>query len=682
MIVDLFKKSYLKIHDIIYDFKIIKEIPSVWIEKNIYLTSDISRYTGYFKYDVSPYTREVVDCLSTTSPVEMVAVMKCAQSGFTQGVIIPGIAYIISEIPAPILYTAADSDLVKLSIRTRLDPVLNNSGLSHLIRPNVVKKKNQRTGDTDFSKEFAGGSLTALGVNNPNKWRQYSVKNIFADDWESAPRSDKKEGNVRSLMENRATSFGSMKKLYYISTPAIKQTSNIEEVYLLGDQRKWNWKCPNCETFIPIEWQIKKEDGTYSGIKWELNEKFELIPESVHYECQNCGGKIHEKDKQTLNLKGKWIPTEKPKRPQFRSYQLNAIVIPPGFTSWIDLVYKWLDACPPNGFIDNDKLKAFVNTQLGQTWEDKGTIIKVSELMNNTRSYNIGNIPDITCEKDGNGKIVLLTLACDLGGIMNDDIEDVRLDWEIIAHTSNGQTYNINHGSIGTFKRGRKKTKSEISDDTDRVKYTYNHGNFGENLKSVWPELKKIIDDGLNSESGKLFTIDMTVIDTGHFTRLAYEFIQNENNHFVVGVKGYEDGDYRKNSKDTPIISRSKENYGKLFILQVNQLKDIFASNIKLRMGMDGYQPSGFMNFPQPEQGKYTMRGYFSHLEAEKRVPVEKDGVEVGFAWKKKSTSIENHYLDVNIYNLAAKEIFIDILRKSSSKYSKLTFEDYAQLLE
>ena len=97
----------------------------------------------------------------------------------------------------------------------------------------------------------------------------------------------------------------------------------------------------------------EKEDGTYSGIKWELNEKFELIPESVHYECQNCGGKIHEKDKQSLNLKGKWIPTEKPKRPQFRSYQLNAIVIPPGFTSWIDLVYKWLDACPPNGFIDN-----------------------------------------------------------------------------------------------------------------------------------------------------------------------------------------------------------------------------------------------------------------------------------------------------------------------------------------
>jgi len=179
-----------------------------------------------------------------------------------------------------------------------------------------------------------------------------------------------------------------------------------------------------------------------------------------------------------------------------------------------------------------------------------------------------------------------------------------------------------------------------------------------------------------------LYSIDINVIDTGHFTRLAYEFIQNENNPFIVGIKGYAEDEYRKVSKDTPIISRSRENFGKLFILQVNQLKDIFASNIKLRMGMDGYQPSGFMNFPQPEQGKYTMRGYFSHLEAEKRVPLEKDGQEVGFAWKKKSTSIENHFLDVGVYNLAAKEIYIDILRRSDSKYSRLTFEEFAQMIE
>ena len=678
MIKEIILKSYQKIHDKIYNFKIIKELPSKWIENNIYLTGDISRFTGYFKYDVSPYTREVVDCLAPNSPVEMVAVMKCAQSGFTQGVIIPGIAYIISENPAPILYTAADVDLVKLSIRTRLDPVLNNSGLSHLIRPNVVKKKNQRSGDTDFSKEFAGGSLTALGVNNPAKWRQYSVKYIFADDWESAPRSDKKEGSTRSLMENRATSFGTMKKLFYISTPLIKQGSNIEEVYLMGDQRKWHWNCEHCNTFIPMEWQIKKDDGTYAGIKWELNDKGELIEDSVHYECQNCGGKIYEKDKVRYNLKAKWIPTTIPKRANYRSYQLNALVIPPGFTSWVDLVYKWLEACPPNETVDTAKLKSFLNTQLGQTWEDKGTKVKASELMSNTRNYKIGLIPDKTCIDDGNGRIALITLSCDINGIMNDQIEDVRLDWEIVAHTSKGHRYHVNHGSIGTFKRGRSKSKDEKNDDSSREKWTANHGL----RNSIWDVFDNLVSNGISSESGDIYNVGLTLIDNGFATKAVNQYVEIKNSPFVLTAKGYAEDEYRKLTKDTPIIKRSREN-NKLYILQVNQLKDILAADMKLKSGMDGYQPSGFMNFPQPEQGKYTMRSYFNHLEAEIRVPFERDGVEVGFAWRKKQSSVENHFLDVNVYYLAAKEIFIDVLRKmGGSKYNSLTWEKFIELTD
>lgn len=675
MINELYKRAYLEIHESIFDYKIVKEIPSEWVEKNVYLTGDLSRYTGFLKYELTPYSRELIDNLSSNSPVEMMAVMKCAQSGISKSVIYAGICYIISQTPAPVLFTAADLDLAKLSVRTSLDPMLELSGVSKLIRPNVIKKKNQRTGDTDFSKEFAGGSFIALGVNNPNKWRQYSVKYIFADDWEAAPRADKKEGSVRSLMENRATSFGTTKKLFYISTPAIKQTSNIEEVYDLGDKRKWNWECPNCNTFIPIEWRVDREDGSYSGIKWKTDEKGELIINSVHYECQNCGGHISENEKPLLNSKGKWIPTATPKRENFRSYQINALTIPPGFTSWVDLVFQFLDACPVNDVIDEDKLKAFVNTRLGQTWEEKGTTPRVTELMNNVRSYEVGMVPDQTIEKDGNGKVILITLSCDLGGLMETYNEDVRLDWEIIAHTTTGVTYSINHGSIGTFKKSRKKTRAESQNESERDKWTYSHGS----KFSVWPELKKIIEGNLIGQSGDAYNVDCSVIDTGHFTRLAYEFIDSENNPFIVGIKGYAEDEYRKLTKDTPIIMRSRERQ-RLYILQVNQLKDILASNMKLRAGMDGYQPSGFMNYPQPEMGKYNMRNYFSHFESEHRIEVKKGDVTIGFQWKKKNSSVENHFFDVAVYNIAAREIYIEILRKSSSKYAKLTYEDFALL--
>lgn len=676
MLKQLFIKSILKIQDQIYSYKTVRLEPSKWIEENIYLTSAESRYPGFFSYDRSPYTREVVDALSPSSDVECVAVIKCSQSGFTAGVVTVMIPYIISECPSNIMFLSGSESLVQDTVRDRLDPIIQNSGLGHLIRPSVMKKKNQKSGDTDFKKEFAGGSLTGATY-NPRRLRFYSAKFILADEFDDAPRSDKKEGSIRSLLENRAKSFGSTKKMAYISSPTVKGQSNIEEVFDLGDKRKWNWCCPHCKTYIPIEWRIEKEDGAFAGIKYELNSNNELVPESVHYECQNCSGKITYDKKYELNLSGKWIPTEKPKKPSYRSYQLNALVIPPGFDSWVDLVYQWLEACPPNDVIDEGKLKTFVNTQLGQTWEEKGTTPRIHELMNNVRSYEIGTVPDVTCANDGNGKIVLITLACDLGGVMETNNEDVRLDWEIVAHSSNGATYNINHGSIGTFKRSRKKTTREKENETERDKWTYN---FGQNF-SVWPELKKLIDSNLMGQSGDIYNIELSVVDTGHFTRLAYDFINSVTDSFVIGIKGYAEDEYRKISKDTPIISRSREMAGKLYILQVNQLKDILASNMKLKMGMDGYQPAGFMNYPQPSMGKYNLRSYFSHFEAEKRVPVEKNGVEVGYAWRKKNSSGENHMWDCAVYNIAAREIFIDVLRRSNSKNAKLTWEDYCNLL-
>lgn len=679
MVADFFRQAYLDIHDRLYEFKTVRLKPSEWTEKNIYLTSDISRYTGYYKYDVSPYTREVIDCLDPSSPVEMVAVMKCAQSGFTQGVIIPGICYIISETPSNTLFMAADKELVRNSIRTRLDPILQNSGLSDLIRANVVKKKNQRTGDTDFSKEFAGGSLTAEGTKNADKLRQISVKYIFADDWDAAPRDDKKEGSIRSLLEKRARSFGSTKKIFYISTPTVEQTSNILEVYDMGDQRKWHWCCPNCSEYIPMEWRVKLEDGSTAGITYELTKEGELIPESVHYKCQNCGGKIYESQKFELNLSGKWLPTATPKRPQYRSYQLNALVIPPGFDSWVDLVYQWLEAVPPNtNVVDEGKLKTFLNTSLGQTWEEKGKTPKVTDLMNNTRSYKLGLVPDTTAELDGNRKIVLLTLACDLGGIMNENIEDVRLDWELIAHTSTGVTYSVDHGSIGTFKRKRRKTKRESENDTERIKWTYNHGQ----EYSVWPELYTLMKTTYLGESGNGYDVDITVIDTGHFTRLAYQFINITDDAIVVGVKGAAEADFRKVQKDTPIIKRSREMVGKLYLLEVNQIKDILASNMRLKQGLDGYQPTGFMNFPQPERGKYTLRSYFKHFEGEHRVEQKKGDQVTGFAWKKKNSDVVNHFWDVYVYNLAAREIYIDIMRRSSPNFKNLDWESFVSYFE
>ena len=121
------------------------------------------------------------------------------------------IPYIISQCPANTLFFSGSEKLVKDTVRDRLDPILQNSGMKDYIRPNSVKKANQRSGDTDFKKEFSGGSLTCSTYKASNL-RFYSAKFILADEFDDAPRTDKKEGSTRSLVEARAKSYGDTKK--------------------------------------------------------------------------------------------------------------------------------------------------------------------------------------------------------------------------------------------------------------------------------------------------------------------------------------------------------------------------------------------------------------------------------------------------------------------------------------
>jgi len=671
-------RLYRKIHKDIYNYKVVKKVPSKWVEETIFLTKDVSRFSGFFKYDVSPYTKEVMDRLDPADPTRCVAIMKCAQSGFTQGVIIPGMLYIISENPDSMLFMAGDKELAKNSIRTRFDPVAESSGLTHLIRSNVLRKRNQRTGDTDFSKEYAGGNLIVEGTQNSDKMRQFSVKTCFCDDWEAAPRADKKEGSTRKLIEGRQTSFGNLAKSYYVSTPLVKQTSNIEPVYELGDQRKWNWLCPHCETYIPIEWKVEGVDGKRAGIIWKLNEKGRLVKKSVHYKCQHCGGKISESSKYDLNLAGRWIPTAVPQIDFYVSYQLNALVIPPGFVTWVTLVEEWMEANPVGDSIDVDKLKVFLNIRLGQTWEDSGTTPKVHYLMDNMRPYDPGLIPDELSKDDLNGEVVLLTLACDLNGIMNEDIEDVRLDWELVAHSAGGVTYSVDQGSLGSFKRARDKSKLEREMDYKRRKMTYRH----DVEASVWPEFERLIKKKWSTESGKTMEIAITTIDVGFFTKLSTLFIESfrGSHYLVVGVKGNVEAKFRRDTRDTRSVRPSRES-SELYIVEVNQYKDLLASFMKLRAGEDGTQPSDFMNFPRSVNGKYSFMGYFKHYEGERRVEEIQHSKVVGFSWEKKTSASQNHFWDVRIYNLAGKDIYIDLLRRSDPLLREMTWTDFAKMI-
>lgn len=629
------------------------------------MESGISPIEGRFSFKNAPYMREIVDRFAPGNDAHTIVGMKGAQIGWTVCLIENVIGWIIDQNPGNILYTVGHDELVEEAM-TRIDKMIDSCGIRHKIKSSIKRKRNMKTGDTGKRKEYQGGFMV-LGVPNAKTARQRSMKFGFIDDFESAKGSDKQAGSMAKLFGQRFAAYAKTKKECYSSSPELKKGSNIEPLYELGDKRRYFLPCPCCGEFITLEWSVDMdEDGKEkAGITWALDKENKLIPESVGYICQECGGFFNDQNKNDLLQLGEWRPTAEPSQPGYYSYHISSLYAPTYMYDWEHYVREWNACHPPEQIRKEEEYKTFVNVCLGLTYEPPGVELKANQIMKNIRSYKIGMIPEKMSIKDGNEEIILLTCACDLNGI----VEDARLDYEIVGWSVSGASYSIDQGSIGTFipREGKKKFK------VDRERWTYEHNR----SNSVWPEFQKILDAKYSTDTDRRMLIAIAGVDTGHYTKWAYEFLDNTTSH-VIGIKGDKPNQYVEINADAPIFKPGRER-GEYYLLAVNKLKDRLAEKMMLRWdpGMEETQPAGFMNFPTPSEGKYLYHNFFLHYEAERRVPKEKDGRSY-MMWEKKPGQPQNHFLDVAVYNMALKEIYVHRLGKEVKK-PQASWADYAE---
>lgn len=643
-------------------------LPSQWAEQHRYMGKNESQYDGYFSYLRTPYTREIIDRLSPQDPAKIIAVMKGGQVGCSKGVIENGIGYIIDQEPGNILYLTGHSDLSEESMNN-IDAMIDGSGLRSLIRPSVLRARNARTGDTNKSKEFPGGSLVSGSATNHKLLRQRSVRYGFIDDFEAAPRATKQSGSTTRMIEQRFAAYYGKMKLFYISTPELAITSNIEPVYLKGDQRRYYVPCPCCGVFIPLLWSVDVPGSKdKAGITWKLDDNQKLIKSSVGYICQECGGYFTDAHKYEMNLAGEWRPTAEAINDTYTSYHLSSLYAPPGMYDWAHYVEMYLEANPPGQPQREHEQKTFVNLALGDTYASESEAPRATQIMKNIRPYPLRIVPSKLSQKDGNGSIVLLTLAADLNGV----VDDARLDYEIVAWSESGTPYSILHGSIGTFipREGQKKVKA------DRERWTYEENK----PNSVWPILEAILASDFTDESGKTYRIFVSGIDCGHYTTYAYSYL-DRTNHYVLGLRGDKENKYLPYDRNVPIFKPGKERTG-YFLLEVGRIKDILSDHMRLRWDEGNMpQPAGFLNFPQPAEGLYQFANFFEHFESEQRIiEVNSDGQGVAATWQKKNSAVMNHMWDCRVYNMALKDITVYLLGKET-KIRDFTWRDYVTMV-
>ena len=196
--------------------------PSEWAEDKRYLPPQVTSMPGFYSFEVAPYLREPLDCLSPHSPIREVDFMKGVQICFTVGILENAIGYAIDHLKnVPVMLLTADQELAQLRMESYVTPMINHSGLDHLIKSSDTKNT-RKTGKTDKKIEWEGGGfLIPFGAKSAAKLRSTSIMLLLEDEIDAYPDTVGKDGDPCRLAEDRTAAYEATRKIFRGSTPRI-----------------------------------------------------------------------------------------------------------------------------------------------------------------------------------------------------------------------------------------------------------------------------------------------------------------------------------------------------------------------------------------------------------------------------------------------------------------------------
>ncbi|MCP4502552.1 MAG: hypothetical protein GY822_21590, partial [Deltaproteobacteria bacterium] len=273
---------------------------SQWAEKKRYLPRHVTPIPGFYSYDVTPFLREIADCMSVDSPIREIDFMKAAQVGATVGILENAIGYVIDHVrSAPSMLLTADAELAQHRMETYITPMLRHSKLNHLIR-SADTTNSRKTGKTDKKLEWAGGGfLVPFGALNAAKLRSLSIQYLYEDECDAYPDKVGKDGDPQKLVEARTKAYYKSRKIARVSTPLLKGSSRIARGFKKGDQRRFFVPCKGCgkKQVLVFQGGKNKVDEKRHGLIWKVDEHGDLDLDSVRYLCKFCDHEHIDADK-------------------------------------------------------------------------------------------------------------------------------------------------------------------------------------------------------------------------------------------------------------------------------------------------------------------------------------------------------------------------------------------------
>ena len=373
---------------------------------------------GQWRTDRTPYLRDIMDDLSEHSPVRTVAFIKSAGVGSTEAMF-NWINYVMAHLGnRDLLVVVPTIELRDRSFNPRLAKMIaENPQLSAL----VSRASRSSTNRQDILEYGAHARLLRAGANSADSLRSDHLPYVICDEIDAYPWDVGREGSPLDLIANRQRTFGVRAKTFLISTPTNEHESHIDAAWRRSDRRRYHVPCPHCGAYqVLVREQLMYRCETEADAASEHKTVVD-----AWYLCIACGAELREGDKPRLLAAGVWIP-ERPHVKSIRGYHLNALYSPVGLgISWREFAQKWVDAQN-----DTAKLRAFINTSLGEVWTEKGQGADPTQLMARVESWS---------PQDVLSRVRPLRLVAGV------DVQKDRLEATLIAFSTGEEAWVIDH---------------------------------------------------------------------------------------------------------------------------------------------------------------------------------------------------------------------------------------------
>lgn len=575
---------------------------SEWAEKHRWLSDVGAAEPGFWRNNRTPYLVEIMDLLSVNDPTTELCFMKAAQIGATEA-LVNAIGYVIHHAPGPALLVEPTLELLKKVSKQRLAPAI-------LETPELLERvgeaRERDSGNTLFSKSFPGGILNMTTANSAAGLRSMPIRFLFADEVDAYPGDVDGEGDPIELARKRTVTFRGRRKCAYISTPKDRGPSRIEKLYKASDQRRFFIPCPECGHMDFLTWSgfadfLAGKDGGHHYIAWDPGQ-----PETAHMVCGRNGCRIPETKKPWMMERGRWIATS-PGPGKMPGFHLSALYTMIG-QRWADCATEFLAVKD-----DPPLFRVWVNTVLGESWEERGSItIDVESLLARRCGMERAPCPAYpSSEGPEPEQLVPTGVGLTIGAI---DVQKDRLEWEVIGYGAGEESWVLSSGA-----------------------------QFGDpNQEKVWLDLERDLLEPLKHEGGRAVQVAAIAVDTRYASEQAYRFCHAgfwRTTGRTLGVRGGQ-------LVGAPIAgTATRSNAYRVPVWTI--CTDTAKERIYARLQIPQPGP-GYIHLPA-----WVDEEYVEQLTAEKPQQKWVNGRRER-VWKKRNNRERNERLDLHVYALAA----------------------------